>query len=379
MNIAVATAAQSPTWAEATAADGSRIVLPGQTPQGGHVLSVLLKRTYNIQAGQVCTRADEDELLNPGEIFWETPMNTSVRFESDFAPYKLQTDVVLLARAHAPSGQPTHQCMVGLQIAERIKQIQVTGDRRAMFTGKDSAPAFTDPEPFTDMGLRYERAYGGTDVFSDKTTVYPYPRNPLGSGFAVLNTQESVDNLLLPNLEDPHNLLTPQRMCIGDYAKWADQPPPVGFGWVPKIWQPRCLLAGVLPADRETEQQMRAAYAKLVPAEHREAYVSHGIPDMDFRFFNGASEGLSLPYLSGGELVRTANLSPEGRLDCYLPTDSPRIALDIGSGIEAPDVVLHTVQIRMEERQVDLVWRAAVPYPGRDWLPQMRKMQVLLA
>jgi hypothetical protein len=23
----------------------------------------------------------------------------------------------------------------------------------------------TDPEPFTEMPLRYERAYGGTDVF----------------------------------------------------------------------------------------------------------------------------------------------------------------------------------------------------------------------
>lgn len=378
MNAATTTAPVAPNWVEATATSGSRIVLPGQTPQGAHILSVLLKRTYDIQAGQECARADEDELLNPGEVFWETPMNTSVRFESDFAPYKLQTDVVLIARVHAPRGKATQQCMVGLQIAGQVKQMQVTGDRRAKFTDKDSSPAFTDPEPFTDMGLRYERAYGGTDVFSDKSTVYPYPRNPLGSGFAVLNTQESVDNLLLPNLEDPSYLLTPERMCIGDYANWTDQPLPIGFGWVPKTWQPRCLLAGVMPADRATEQEMRAAYAKLVPAEHREAYVKHGLPDMDFRFFNGASAGLSLPYLSGGELVRTANLSPEGRLDFRLPTDSPRIGLDIGAGVKAPKVVLHTVQIRLEERQVDLVWRAAVPYAGRDWLPQMRKMQVLV-
>jgi hypothetical protein len=34
--------------------------------------------------------------------------------------------------------------------------------------------------------------------------------------------------------------------------------------------------------------------------------------------------------------------------------------------------------IRMEERQIDLVWRGAVPYPGPDWLPQMRKMEVLV-
>lgn len=364
--------------AAATAAEGSRIVLPGQTPEGGHVLSVLLKRSYRIEAGRGCPRADEDQPLTTGEVFWDTPMNSTVRFESDFVPWKLQTDVVMIARAHAPQGQPTQRCMVGLQIGEVRKQFQVTGDRRAQFVGKDSDPVFTEPEPFTDMGLRYERAYGGCDVFSDKSTVYPYPRNPLGSGFVVLNTAESVDNLLLPNLEDPNDPLTPQRLCIGEYARWVDQPLPIGFGWVPKTWQPRCLWAGVMPADRATEQEMRAAYAQLVPTDQREAYVQHGLPDMDFRFFNGASAGLALPFLQGGEAVRTANLSPEGRLDFRLPSDAPRIGLDIGSGVEATEVVLQTVQIRMEERELDLVWRAAVPYPGRDWLPQMRRMEVVV-
>jgi hypothetical protein len=32
----------------------------------------------------------------------------------------------------------------------------------------------------------------------------------------------------------------------------------------------------------------------------------------------------------------------------------------------------------MEDRQLDVVWRGAVPYPGRDWLPQMRKMEVFI-
>lgn len=360
------------------AADGSSIVLPGQTPQGGHILSVLLKRSYDIVSRGACTRASEDQALVPGEMFWDTPMNSSVRFESDFVPYKLQTDVVFVGRAYAPGGQPTQQCIASLQIGERRKRTQVTGGRFACFTSEDAAPIFTEPEPFTDMGLRYERAYGGTDVFSDKRIPYPYPRNPLGSGFAVSNTRASVDGLVLPNLEDLADLLTPQRLCVGEYKRWTEQPQPTGFGWFPKLWQPRCLLAGILPADRVTEQEMRAAYAKLVPASQREAYVKHGLPDMNFQFFNGASAGLSLPYLKGGEVVRCENLSPEGQLEFQLPLDAPRIGLDIGSGIEAPNVVLHTVQIRMEERQVDLVWRAAVPYPGRDWLPQMRKMVVCL-
>jgi len=369
-------AAASVAWAPIADSDGARIVLPGQTPQGQHILSALLKRSYAITPDRVCTRAAQDQPLTPGDVFWDTPMNSSVRLESDFVPFKLQTDVVLIGRVHAPGGRPTAQCEVSLQIADRIKRIRITGDRRACFTGKDTTPSFTEPEPFTDMGLRYERAYGGTDVYSDKNCPYPYPRNPLGSGFAVLNTAESVDGLLLPNLEDPANLLPPERLCIRDYAKWVEQPQPMGFGWFPKSWQPRCALAGILPADRATERELRAAYAKLLPADQREAYLKHGLPDMDFAFFNGASPGLSLPFLEGGETVVTENLSREGRLSFRLPADTPGIALDVGTGIEAPQVVLHTVLIRLEEREVDLVWRAALPYPGRDWLPQMKRLQI---
>ena len=363
-------------WPLASPAAGRHIVLPGQTPEGGHVLSVLLKRSYRIQAGKPCSRADEDQPLTPGEVFWDTPMNSTVRYESDFAPIKLQTDVVLIGRGHAPGGEAAYQCLARLQVGERGKAILMTGERRACFTGADRDPVFTDPAPFEQMELRYEGAYGGTDVYSDRSQVYAYPRNPLGSGFAVQNTQEAVDGLLLPILEDPNDLLTPQRLCVGDYARWTEQPQPAGFGWFPKTWQPRCALAGILPADRATEQELRAAYARLVPADQREAYVRHGLPDMDFRFFNGASAGLAMPFLQGGEAVLTENLSPEGRLDFQLPHDAPRVGLDIGSGVEAPAVVLQTVQIRLEERELDLVWRAAVPYPGRDWLPQMRRMRV---
>jgi hypothetical protein len=59
-----------------------------------------------------------------------------------------------------------------------------------------------------------------------------------------------------------------------------------------------------------------------------------------------------------------------------LPIDTPTIGLDIGQGVSEPPVVLHTVMIRMDEGAVDLVWRGAVRYPGPDWLPQMRKMDV---
>jgi hypothetical protein len=357
---------------------GATIVLPGQTPEGGHILAVLLKRTYAIVPGGVCARAEDDRALVPGDVPWGNPLNSSIRHESDFVPFKMGTDVVVNGTAYAPRGEPTTSCRVAVEVADRRKEILVMGDRGVRHV-KGGTPVFSDPLPFESMPLRYERAYGGIDVYSDKKTTYPYPRNPLGRGFAVTNCEALIDNLELPNLEDPSAPLTPELLCIGDYAQWTKQPFPAGLGWLPKTWAPRAQLAGILPADRAIEQELRQAYAKLVPAEHRDAYVKHGLPDMDFRFFNGASRGLAMPYLTGGEQIVTENLAPEGLLAFRLPGESPKIALDIGSGPQAPAVVLHTVMIRMDERQVDLVWRGAVPYPGRDWFPQMRKLEVHVA
>ena len=54
------------------------------------------------------------------------------------------------------------------------------------------------------------------------------------------------------------------------------------------------------------------------------------------------------------EEVQAVHLSPEGRLSFRLPDDRPGLGLDIGGGVQEPELVLHTVMIRLEDRQVDL-------------------------
>ena len=101
---------------------------------------------------------------------------------------------------------------------------------------------------------------------------------------------------------------------------------------------------------------------------------------MDFRFFCGASPGLAVPFLKGNERVQLLNLHPDGALSFTLPDDRPKIGVDIGNGLSEPQVVLQTVQIRCEDAkpQVDLVWRGAVPYPGLNWLPEMKRLDVVI-
>ena len=354
-----------------------KIVLPGQTPEGDYILSVMVKRSYDIVPEKRCVRAESDQKLISGDVHYDDPMNSSVQFETDFIPYKVATDVVLNGTAYAPKGEPTEVLTASLIVGKFRKDIRIIGDRVCRYR-RLRTPIFTDPKPFKTIKIRYELAYGGVDIYSDPKVPCIYPRNHVGRGFVIGKEKKEIDNLALPNIEDPKNLSTPKHLSTGHFMHWEKQPMPQGFGWFAKFWRPRATFAGVMPADRPAEQELRKLYATAVPPEQRELYEQTQLPDMDFQFFNGASDGLVLPFLSGDEEVRLICLDPEGEISFKLPGEQPRIGLDIESGIEEPTVVLHTVMIRMENRQVDLVWRGAVFYPGPDWLPQMKKMEVFI-
>ena len=356
---------------------GHHALLPGQTPDGKPILAVLLKRTYRLEAYGPAVRAEADRTLLGGDKPFADQMNTTVQFESDFVPYKLATDVVLVGTAHAPGGRTVREFTASLEIDRVKKAVRVIGDRLCKHRpGGD--PIFGDPTPMAAMPLRYERAYGGVDVDSHPLCPYACPRNRLGRGFAVTNAKAAIDGLELPNLEDPNDLITPARLCVGKIENWAKQPVPTGFGWYPRYGHPRAGWAGILPGDKPAEQMMRQAYAKILPEPARAAYLANPLPVVDFRYFGGASVGLSLPYLDGDEAIALSNLTAEGNSIFLLPGDRPRISLDIGDGLKVEPVKLQTVLLRTDEGELDLVWRAAFPYPGPDWLGEMKVSNVVV-
>ncbi|MDB5105328.1 MAG: hypothetical protein JWP91_3017 [Fibrobacteres bacterium] len=350
-----------------------KIFLPGQSPTGEPIYSLITKRTYDIVPGGKCTRAKEDKKLFPADKHWGDPMNSSVRFETDHIPYKLQTDVAFDGKAYSLGGVPVQNLTCAIVIGKARKEVLVVGDRicRWMDGGRIAA---TPPALFATMELRSENAYGGVDVWSDPKMPYSYPRNHLGKGFVVKPNPKSLFNLELPNIEDPKDRMTAERLCIMEMKFWEKQPLPAGLGWISKIAPPRSSLAGVMPGDVALEKELREANAALLDAKNRELYMAHPLPRMDFRYFNGAA--LTLPYMAGDEGIRLENLSPEGVLEFQLPGEVPKVHIDMGLGPQDPQAFLHTVQIRGEDRQVDLVWRACVSYPGMDWLPQMTKLDL---
>jgi hypothetical protein len=350
-------------------------ILPSKDENGSPIFSLLVKRTYDITPNQAATRAGQTYPLVKVDRYYDDgdAETSTVREETDLLPYKIATDVVFIGKAYAPGGEPVQQMSVGLQVGTTRKALRIIGDRHCVYrSGQD--PEFTDPTPFAEMEIRYDRAYGGADMCSDPNLPFYYPRNQRGTGVAITNIPEVVDGLVLPNVEDLYDPLTPDRVIVGEPQRWVSQPLSQGFGWFQRTWYPRCSFVGSVPGMMDPDTELPEERLGLVPKGQLALARQFRLPSFDVRFNSGASIGLAVPFLSGGEPVRLIGLHPEGELQFTLPTERPRMSLDIGLGVNELPVVLHTVCMRMDAMQVDLVWRGAHVYPGIEWLPEMKRM-----
>ncbi|HEY7306304.1 MAG TPA: DUF2169 domain-containing protein [Bryobacteraceae bacterium] len=340
------------------------------------VFCVLVKRTYDIRRGSV-VRAGEDKPLHLVDVYYDRgdPETCSVRYESDLSPFKVATDVVVVGTVYAAGNQPLQTMDAGIDVNGIVKLVRVFGDRKCLYN-VNGPPTVTDPVPFKEMPARYELAYGGTDSVSIPDMPFAYPRNHLGRGFVLKNTPEALHGLGLPNFEDPFDLLTPERIVVGDPDGWWRQPMPQGLGWYQRTWYPRCSFVGSVPGFVDPDAVLREEQLGLVPQRQFALARQFKLPSFDIRFNNGASPGLVCAYLEGGEAVRLSHFTREGLLEFVLPEDTPKIAMDIGMGERELQPVLQTVLIRPDDGQLDQVWRGAHEYPGVDWLPEMSRLRV---
>ena len=127
---------------------------------------------------------------------------------------------------------------------------------------------FTPPVPVERVPLRSDKAYGGADLaalekYGDPyeelrpflspdlavppAEYYTYPRNGCGTGYIFEATVEAVNRLVLPNLEDPLDLLTPKRLLVGQPGLWPRMPIPHALGWLAPTDFPRMAYLGIPP------------------------------------------------------------------------------------------------------------------------------------
>ena len=70
---------------------------------------------------------------------------------SDFAPFKLNAEVLVVGSCYAPGGKPVAECTVAVKVGDWSKGLKIVGRRTSA----------SKPNPFTSMPLDWAHAFGG--------------------------------------------------------------------------------------------------------------------------------------------------------------------------------------------------------------------------
>jgi hypothetical protein len=268
-----------------------------------------------------------------------------------------------------------------VRVGAASKSIMVVGDRRCALS-REGRILISDPSPVQVVPLRYDRAYGGRDTAASAKygnpydelrkylaeplkildpNIYDYPRNFAGRGYLIEATREALDQLQLPNLEDPQDLLSPQRLAAGSIGRWPHMPLPQSFNWVDHGWFPRIAYFGVVPDHDQLASPIAEVQRGFAPAGLLD--VKPVVEKFDFRCANGASLGLQFPYLAGNEEIELENLHPtKPLLKFRLPGVRPKLWTDGRKGkLNETSAVVHAVLIEPDRDRVSIVWRGAAP------------------
>lgn len=164
------------------------------------------KATWRIESGRLVP-ADEAERW---PVFDKPHSVLGVAFDPELDHRKQGTDLVVLGTIRAPLGRPTTRMEIGLTCGSVALRSIVFGDRH--WEKSWGKPKATAPQPFLELPLCNERAFGGTAMFEGQ--LLPHAVNPGGRGFHL--TKDGAEGQPLPNLERPDQLI----------RGWEDQPLP---------------------------------------------------------------------------------------------------------------------------------------------------------
>lgn len=219
------------------------------------------------------------DLNDPGNPLKEQEMWPFVQGELgkdailDMAMPKPKGEVLAWGRCFTPDGEPRGASRAAIRIGPIEKVLYVFGNRRwRKAAGMAVMPS--EPEPFIEMSLTYERAFGGTG----------YERNPLGRGFAPVIDPSGAETHPLPNIEDPRHLV----------GSPSDRPDPAGFAPLDFAWPQRAKKLGTY--DNKWFQQHWPFYPD----------------DMNWTYFNAAPEDQQMEgFFTGSEAFSISGMHPK--------------------------------------------------------------------
>ena len=337
-----------------------------------------LKKSYALHEGTLNT------VLDPPEWVKE-PIVENFRLieESDFFPKKSFLDIAIRANIFTPDQRPLTSLDAGIIVQNTMLGLRVTGQRSLQIHGNQVS--FSEPEPFTEIPLVWEEAYGGHDDLCDAEgdlsdlaalgeqtgndlshmNLSRYRRNPFGKGF-ILHLKSGHDGKLLPRVELAHDLITPQNLETGAPINWHFKPSPACFDWIHYHWFPRSSFMveklfgkvnDILPHRPLPEYHFGYSREDLFQRMAAQDLIRHP------RMFNAAHPALQVPNQKKNLEVVLWHMTqgkPEFRF--ILPYQAPKISLEVpGETKTYRDLAfLSQVIIDMEKMELTGTWHCLI-------------------
>lgn len=281
---------------------------------------------------------EQPDRLLPEVAMWQFLAQELGDTPLDDGMNKLHGEVLVHGSCYTPGSEPETTCPVRISIGSVDKALYVIGNR----TWESGVP--TEPEPFTEMPLSWENAFGGEG----------FAENPLGKGFS------PEDGTALPTVELPKRLIGSLKDC----------PTPAGYGAYDFSWPQRLSKVGtyddkwlktrfpgfaddvdwtlfnVAPEDQQIEGFFEPgtgfAVENMHPAEPRQ----HGsLPSVLVRCFANRSTPDGEAFDEIRTRIDTVHLFPHERLGIavyrglkLIREDDARDVLQLVVTAEAPDV-----------------------------------------
>ncbi|WP_295436994.1 DUF2169 domain-containing protein [uncultured Thiodictyon sp.] len=293
---------------------------------------VVLRGTFALVNGEPLRLVQEQAPIVMTDEYWGEPGASSLRLESNLAPYKPKTDIHVTATAQAPGTEPANCWQIGVEVGLVRKKLLVTG-HRYWHLRPGEGWRLSDTIPVRQVPIRYELAFGGTRGEGGPAT--PCAENPVGVGRYPETPPDGSKPLPAPQVLAPDAA----DLRLGEHQT------PQGLGPLAPAWQPRLGRVGTFDMIWE-----KTRWPDL-PA------------DFSFAFYNSAHPDLVYPgFVKGDESIALINLHPISRIHSCLPGFELALLLRWEDGRIAPaPVVLDTIHIDAEQLRVYLTWRGIFP------------------
>ena len=330
------------------------VPLSSQVSPPAHSMTVIVKGTFMLRDGGVCTLADEQLDFAPDEPYLDD-IGRSLAWASDLAPFKPHTDFYLHGAFHQPDGQPAPGGTASIELGPLKKSLVIHGPRRA--TIRDGVWIIGEATPVVSVPMRWEYSFGGVS----------HAANPFGRGIDPVAGQDGETMVDLPLIEHP------------DYPvrRPTDRPPPANFAPVPVLFEERLRKRGTY------DQRWNLFRAPLPPIDFDPSYHNAAPGDQQAGNYPCGNELLVLRHLHPRipELrTRLPGLRPRVgilRIKTDVPKNPAKIAGWNKWDVSAHEVVMNidTVVALPQDDRIVLVWRGVQPMRQPNLTPELAWLQ----